>query len=588
MHMHPLNYAAIIHVQLYDPANTIAQTWSSIPKVFQQPYPSILLQQTCSASMSSAMIDEVKSAINFFKERSDHPHPATIATSFAANLISRISSSLTLSTKDATDLLSVLKDSPYDDASMVRITAAIDAKLVFSTMSHTVKDQFLKEWWHYLTADDMTFIKDPKHSFHAKMTKIVERANLLGCTHPSQQTLKWMMAMLLMCHYKDIPTSSEVYEKLQDLKQVILCERKPYPLAGLRAYPATPEELPAEVFAYAYADGKPVPVVMPGIASIAEGKIPLRSGSRLLKAIKTKPEQVKTDHVKLELASHTAAPCSSVDMPSRSSVDMPTQGDSFEEQLYFQYKAALWKHRAERQGILQLKSAPPEVKQELAMMVHTGASPPKHGHAAGHAHPIMLLSSATPLALADSSTSAKVMLLKPKAEDTKDEESSDLDEFAKAAIKAMTARTVTKKEEASIKKKADSLVKRPAKAEADIAKPAAKAAKAKASAKVKPTSKACHAKVKAGKVTAEGHTSKAVMPKDTSDGSNPLPVHYGGGVIYTVQAQKIFRALKVKGDRYTEYRKTWGKAFSKAEAWSLCLTAIDDYRKPVCKKAKKE
>ena len=55
---------------------------------------------------------------------------------------------------------------------------------------------------------------------------------------------------------------------------------------------------------------------------------------------------------------------------------------------------------------------------------------------------------------------------------------------------------------------------------------------------------------------------------------NPSPVHYGGGVIYTVQHQHKFRCLRV-GDRYSEKAVTWGHSRPKLAAWKECIAAID-------------
>ena len=69
------------------------------------------------------------------------------------------------------------------------------------------------------------------------------------------------------------------------------------------------------------------------------------------------------------------------------------------------------------------------------------------------------------------------------------------------------------------------------------------------------------------------------MPKGTDDGSNPKPVEYMQGKIYTVQRQHKFRCLKVKGDRYSEKSAVWGKRLNKKQAWKACVTAIEDHAK---------
>jgi len=75
------------------------------------------------------------------------------------------------------------------------------------------------------------------------------------------------------------------------------------------------------------------------------------------------------------------------------------------------------------------------------------------------------------------------------------------------------------------------------------------------------------------------------MPKDVKEG-NPAPVHYGGGVVYTDQKGEKFRALRVRGDRYTECAKSWKSG--KIKAWKACIQAIDDHHKPIVKDEKKK
>ena len=56
------------------------------------------------------------------------------------------------------------------------------------------------------------------------------------------------------------------------------------------------------------------------------------------------------------------------------------------------------------------------------------------------------------------------------------------------------------------------------------------------------------------------------MPSDTRDGSNPSPVLYKGGVVYTVQNKHKFRGLRVRNDTYTETSASWGGKRTKKDA----------------------
>ena len=60
-------------------------------------------------------------------------------------------------------------------------------------------------------------------------------------------------------------------------------------------------------------------------------------------------------------------------------------------------------------------------------------------------------------------------------------------------------------------------------------------------------------------------------------GASP-PVLYKGGVIYTVEEKQMFRALKVRGDKYSEASCVWGVKRTKVEAWAKVVQAIEQHK----------
>ena len=103
--------------------------------------------------------------------------------------------------------------------------------------------QLLKCWWNYFTQAELDFLKGC-NSINAKMTCMVERAMAVGCTKPEEDTYRWCVAMLLLCHYQHVPTPKEIYAKIQDLKKAWLCEAKPFFLDHIEEFPEMPEHLP--------------------------------------------------------------------------------------------------------------------------------------------------------------------------------------------------------------------------------------------------------------------------------------------------------------------------------------------------------
>ena len=599
--------------------------------------------------MSHAILNEVASVKSFFLSRSSDAGNDALAKNFSNALIQQINSCLSLPTVDATLLIDALKDSPYGDVNLKRIIASIDSKVLANSAASKVatasKDQTLKFWWYFCTQGDWDCFKDTKMPFHAKLTKLVERANLLGCTNPDQQAVKWMLSMVLMCHYGDVPAPKEIYEKLQELKHVIVCERKPYPLQQLTEFPDTPAELPEDIFAYAYSDEKPIAMEMAGINSVAEKMIPLRSNHKLLRQsppAKSSGKQPATQSVVTIDAGE--AKVSDVEM-TPISCDMPIPGDHVEEQMYASYKSELWRHRAHKQGLLlgsmarssmdtvappfggqpplgtpgsacfpcpvpakwqqnsmgHYERGPAPIKEEsqgLPAWGLTAAVPCKQEVPELLMKPRMYGKQYDPALLPNTksetaptgngidcclASDGTLVLGQPlKDELEADDGSESLDEYARAAIEALGKRNVRKKTEAAEKAALKAAEKKALK---DKTKPAAPkvAAVMKKPAMKSDRVKAEHVQQVAKEVS-QADILKA-MPKDKAAG-NPDPVLYRGGVVYTLQPKKMFRALKVKGDKWTEKSAGWGKTKTKKEAWKACIDAIDDHVKNAKKQKK--
>ena len=66
--------------------------------------------------------------------------------------------------------------------------------------------QLLKCPWNLPVQAEWDIILNRKKSLHLKMTTLVDRLNLVGCTHPCEQTLKWVLAVALMAHYFEMPS----------------------------------------------------------------------------------------------------------------------------------------------------------------------------------------------------------------------------------------------------------------------------------------------------------------------------------------------------------------------------------------------
>ena len=239
--------------------------------------------------MAAQLIHEIESTTAYCTSRQsmNDSVSAPLAKNFANSIIQQINSCLTLSAQEATEVLEALKGSAYEEPDKKRIIASLEAKIRTPHQVKTggaMKEQVLTNPWAVCTESDWVVFRNPKASFHIKMTRLVERLNLIGCTAPAEETLRWMLAMLLITHYPEPLKPLEVYDKLQDLKAVVACEKKSFPFQHITTFPDHITDLPPEVIDYAYADGPPVVVELPGIKTIADKKMmPLRSSSGLLK-----------------------------------------------------------------------------------------------------------------------------------------------------------------------------------------------------------------------------------------------------------------------------------------------------------------
>ena len=71
---------------------------------------------------------------------------------------------------------------------------------------------------------------------------------------------------------------------------------------------------------------------------------------------------------------------------------------------------------------------------------------------------------------------------------------------------------------------------------------------------------------------------RSSMPQVTGGIHQVRPVHYKGGVIYTAVKSQQFRALRVRGDNYTEKACSF-KVRSPQEAWNDAVAAIDSHHR---------
>ena len=137
--------------------------------------------------------------------------------------------------------------------------------------------------------------------------------------------------------------------------------------------------------------------------------------------------------------------------------------------------------------------------------------------------------------------------------------------------------------EGGAEQKAAAALKRPAaalkqpSAAAAQSEPPAKKAKAEPPAKVAVpfTPSMAPKPVPAGATVKTASQIGNAMPSIVGEGANPAPVLYRCGVIHTDRKSKAFRALRCRGDAYSEKSCSW-KVQSAKEAWTSAIRIINE------------
>ena len=150
-----------------------------------------------------SILKEVESVKSFTKTRDGLPGGVNdvVMQGMVTSIIKQLNAVKSFGAQEAAWLSLALKDSPYGEEGTQKIASAIDAAISKTTSIATPgadePKQFFKKWWTACTASDWECFRSNK-PWSAKMTCLIARANSIGCTHPDEQSLKWMLAIACM------------------------------------------------------------------------------------------------------------------------------------------------------------------------------------------------------------------------------------------------------------------------------------------------------------------------------------------------------------------------------------------------------
>ena len=203
-----------------------------------------------------------------------------------------------------------------DDAAKI-ITTTVD-DLVMATPDaaslHCLQNTSTCIFMHnYLSAEDWKLISSRDESLLAKKYCIIRKMKKLGMKSVSEQTVRWIIALLLTT-LDTLPRYHIIYQMVLDFKKLFHSEQTmPFQCTTIKTYPKDAASLPADVYKAVYTDAgqMPAPHQPTALPAIAMHHIPLRPTSKLL--IKEREDEAKA-------AAHATAPLASVAAPQASAV----------------------------------------------------------------------------------------------------------------------------------------------------------------------------------------------------------------------------------------------------------------------------
>ena len=248
---------------------------------------------------------ELSDIDKFYMSRSGSASATHLLTNMIAGVVAKIASLQHFDVRTAMTLIDALdklahttRMSPslvqqVQDSIDARMTTAT-AQLPTSVVAHKSRGggvtQELRAPYNFLTASDVTGLRDIRANTMTMVNIVAQRLRLLGVKNPHEQTIKYGVAMIvsvLSDKLQQFPSYESIYNIVNDLKAAIdAAGKRPYPVTPPIVYPETSEELrtlhPA-VFAHAYAHGDPPVATAFDRLHMITSHIPLRSNNKLLK-----------------------------------------------------------------------------------------------------------------------------------------------------------------------------------------------------------------------------------------------------------------------------------------------------------------
>lgn len=206
----------------------------------------------------------ISTADAFLEANASMLAPAAMTTHEAAlvqSLITQVQNT-SLQVTDATALNTAVNHSRFSTVSKTAIAGVITQRAM-DTVARVVNvrrncQQFLAPC-QFMTSEDWGIFDDTTKSQAQKVTCLGLRYKLLRVTNLSEQSIRHATAILASAIWPDtIPTPTMMLSLAHDIKTMVVANRTSQMSSHIDVYPDDPHDLPADVFAAAYADSPPL------------------------------------------------------------------------------------------------------------------------------------------------------------------------------------------------------------------------------------------------------------------------------------------------------------------------------------------
>ena len=202
-----------------------------------------------------------------------------LLTSQAQTLINRIQS-VALDATSATQLSGLVAHGPWTQPLAQAIATAINANLSAVSMLANRPTQSCPNFDVYLTGSDRA---TPPGNITVVLHTYVARASTMNLIHPSESTIRVIVACIIQLHVPEIATDTgSMYNVVQSFKAQLRSRSKHaavWPHQPITNYPADPAQLPPAVYATMYPDEAHAGVAIPNLTARGAA-VPLRKSHR--------------------------------------------------------------------------------------------------------------------------------------------------------------------------------------------------------------------------------------------------------------------------------------------------------------------